>query len=139
MSLSTRSLKNLAGVSPNLCRVVARAAELSTIGFDVIEGVRTKERQKELYAQGRTKSGPVVTWTIESRHFVNSKTGYGHAVDILPKTGWNDLKGFDIVAHAMFQAAVELGVKIRYGADWDMDGNYRERGETDSPHFEEVI
>lgn len=139
MSLSTRSLKNLAGVSPNLCKVVARAAELSAVGFDVIEGVRTKERQQQLYAQGRTTAGKIVTWTMNSNHFINQKTGYGHAVDILPKTGWNDLHGFDVVAHAMFQAASELGVKVRYGADWDMDGNYRERGETDSPHFEEVI
>ena len=32
--------------------------------------------------------------------------------------------------------AKELGIKIRWGADWDMDGVARERGETDSPHFE---
>lgn len=138
-NLSTRSQNNLNGVSPNLCKVVARAAELSSVGFDVIEGVRTKERQAKLYAQGRTEAGQIVTWTLTSNHFVNAKTGYGHAVDILPKTGWNNLAGFDTVATAMFQAASELGVKIRWGADWDKDGKYREKGETDSPHFEEVI
>jgi peptidoglycan L-alanyl-D-glutamate endopeptidase CwlK len=36
----------------------------------------------------------------------------------------------------MFAAAKELGVSIRWGADWDNDGNYREKGEYDSPHFE---
>ena len=34
------------------------------------------------------------------------------------------------------QASRELGVPIRWGADWDMDGLPREKGETDSPHFE---
>ena len=111
MALTTRSVNNLKGVSVNLCRVVTRAAELSAIKFDVIEGVRTKERQKQLYAQGRTTAGSIVTWTLNSNHFINPKTGFGHAVDILPKTGWNDLKGFDTVAQAMFQAAMELGVK----------------------------
>jgi peptidoglycan L-alanyl-D-glutamate endopeptidase CwlK len=36
----------------------------------------------------------------------------------------------------MLKAAEELGVDIRWGADWDEDGNPRERGESDSPHFE---
>ena len=36
----------------------------------------------------------------------------------------------------MLQAAKELGVPVRWGADWDNDGKPRERGESDSPHFE---
>jgi peptidoglycan L-alanyl-D-glutamate endopeptidase CwlK len=36
----------------------------------------------------------------------------------------------------MFQAAQELKTTIRWGADWDRDGKPRERGESDSPHFE---
>jgi len=35
---------------------------------EVRETLRTPERQDALYAQGRTTSGPVVTWTRESRH-----------------------------------------------------------------------
>jgi peptidoglycan L-alanyl-D-glutamate endopeptidase CwlK len=38
----------------------------------------------------------------------------------------------------MFAAAKELGVPIRWGADWERDGKPRERGVTDSPHFELV-
>lgn len=36
--------------------------------FKIIEAFRTQERQNALYAQGRTKSGPVVTWTKDSDH-----------------------------------------------------------------------
>ncbi len=128
------------GVHPKLVAVVLRALELSEVDFKVIEGVRSVERQKALYAQGRTAPGKVVTWTLNSNHFVNPKTGYGHAVDILPAPyDWKDMKQFDLVADAMMLAAKELNVKIRHGADWDMDGIRREKGETDAPHFELVL
>lgn len=137
--LSARTQKNLVGVHPKMISVVERAAALSTQPFVVICGVRTPEEQKELYAQGRTKPGNKVTWTLTSNHFVDQKTGFGHAVDIAPDPiDWSQTSKFDAIAKAMFQAAAELGVKIRWGADWDKDGNPRERGETDSPHFELV-
>lgn len=135
--LGATSLQKLQGVHPKLVAVVKRAIELSEVDFRVIEGVRTPERQRQLYAQGRTAPGPKVTWTLNSNHFVNARTGYGHAVDILPAPyDWKDLKNFDKVARAMLQAASELNTPIRWGADWDRDGVPRERGESDSPHFE---
>lgn len=135
--LSARSRTRLQGVHPDLIRVVERAIQLSRQDFTVLEGVRTPERQKQLYAQGRTKPGPKVTWTLNSRHFVNPKTGYGHAVDLAPfPIDWSDLTKFDAISRAMFDAAKELGIAIRWGADWDRDGKPRDRGETDSPHFE---
>lgn len=135
--LGKRSLDNLEGVHPNLVKVVKRAIEITEQDFMVLEGVRALARQQQLYAQGRTKPGPKVTWTLNSNHFVNKKTGYGHAVDLVPyPVDWNDLAKFDAMARAMFQAANELNIPIRWGADWDRDGVWRERGETDSPHFE---
>ncbi len=53
--LSDRSKRNLVGVHPDMVAVVKRAIEISPADFMVIEGVRTPERQAELYAQGRTK------------------------------------------------------------------------------------
>lgn len=135
--LSQRSLNRLVGVNDNLVNVVKRAIEISEVDFMVVEGLRTKQRQEELYAQGRTKPGKVVTWTMKSKHID------GLAVDIAPcnKDGsinWNDLKMFDKMADAMFKAAKELNINIRHGADWNMNGIKREKGETDSPHFELV-
>ncbi len=101
--------------------------------------MRTPERQHELYAQGRTKPGKIVTWTKISNHFRNAKTGFGHAVDLAPfPIDWNDIARFDRLAGLMFRAASIEGVTIRWGADWDRDGKPRERGESDSPHFELV-
>ena len=68
---SARSLKNLAGIHPDLRRVLDRALKDSPIDFVVIEGMRTKERQKQLVAAGASK-------TMNSRHLT------GHAVDLCP-------------------------------------------------------
>lgn len=136
--LSARSLSRLEGVHPDLVRIVKRAIEITRQDFSVLEGVRTPERQAELYAQGRSKPGQIVTWTMTSNHFKQTD-GYGHAVDLVPyPLDWGNLRAFDAIAMAMFDAADELGLKIRWGADWDMDGKPREKGESDSPHFELV-
>jgi peptidoglycan L-alanyl-D-glutamate endopeptidase CwlK len=42
----------------------------------VVESYRPQERQDALYAQGRTETGPRVTWTQKSRHTE------GRAVDL---------------------------------------------------------
>ena len=134
--LGAQSRARLRGVHPDLIKVVELAITLSRVDFMVLEGVRTKARQLELYAQGRTKPGPVVTWTKTSNHFVKAD-GHGLAVDLCPyPVDWDDLTKFDAIAAAMFEAAKRLGIAIRWGADWDRDGKPRERGETDSPHFE---
>lgn len=129
--LGKTSLARLQGVDETLVNVVKRAIEISEVDFTVMEGVRTLERQRELYAQGRTAPGKIVTWTMKSRHIE------GKAVDLVPyPLDWNDLDKFNKIKDAMFQAARELDVNLRWGADWDGDGNYREKGEYDSPHFE---
>ena len=134
--LGPASRKKLEGLHPNLVAVVNQAIQLTTQDFSVTCGVRTLAEQKDLYAQGRTKPGQIVTWTLKSRH-LPAADGLGRAVDLAPyPIDWNDLSKFDAIAKAMFQASKELGIPIRWGADWDQDGNPRERGETDSPHFE---
>lgn len=135
--LGTRSKQRLQGVDGRLAKVVERAIQITPVNFTVIEGLRTKERQAELYAQGRTKPGKIVTWTMKSKHID------GLAVDIAPinsdgSIDWNDFVKFQQVSNAMFEAAKELNVNLRWGADWDQDGIPREKGESDSPHFELV-
>ena len=134
MKLSNTSLKNLQGVHPSLVAVVHRAIQIAVQDFSVLQSVRTHAEQAEKYAQGRTKPGPVVTWTLRSKH-IPGADGYSHAVDLFPGD-WNTPAKFDAVAKAMFAAADQLGYVIRWGADWDRDGKPREKGETDSPHFE---
>jgi peptidoglycan L-alanyl-D-glutamate endopeptidase CwlK len=138
--MNERSERNMVGVHPVLVAVARKANEIckAKYGFEItfIEGLRTDARQLELYAQGRTTKGPIVTWTLESKH-KRQASGFGEAIDGAHISGksvlWNDC---DKIAKCMFEAADMLSAKIRWGADWDMDGKPREKGETDSPHFE---
>lgn len=134
MNLDERSEQRLIGVNAALVNVVRRAAKAVPFALFVVEGLRSKARQAELYAQGRTKPGKQVTWTLESKHID------GRAVDLAPMVNgsidWNDPQKFDQIAQAMFAAAKELGIKIRWGKDWNQNGKPGERGESDSPHFE---
>lgn len=154
--LGQRSLARLEGVHPDLVRVVKRAAAMAKReeDFTVLEGVRSKEQCWINYGKGRTvqqcKAAGVppvyaqpgaakVTWLadpLNSKH-VRQKDGYSHAVDLAPyPIDWNDLARFDRMAKLVSAAALAEGVSVRWGADWDRDGKPRERGETDSPHFE---
>ena len=133
--LTARCEQRLAGVDPRLAAVVRDAALRTPQRFIVIEGRRTPERQRELYAQGRTTPGKIVTWTLQSKHLD------GLAVDLAPvKPGgtidWTNPKAFDAIAKAMLAAAEVLEYRVRWGANWNMNGKPRERGESDSPHFE---
>ena len=132
--MSIYRAERLNGVNPALVSVVKRASARLPFDILVIEGVRTQARQDELYAQGRTKPGKVVTWTRSSKHII------GQAVDIAPQIAgaipWGDAAKFDQIAQAMLQAAEDLKIKVRWGANWDQDGNPRENGEYDSPHWE---
>ena len=111
-----RSKQNLSGVHPDLVAVCNRALEISKVDMVVIEGVRSRERQKQLVAKGASK-------TMNSRHLT------GHAVDMVPwPIDWNDLDRFAIMADAMKQAAEELGVDVEWGGDW--------RTFYDGPHFQ---
>jgi peptidoglycan L-alanyl-D-glutamate endopeptidase CwlK len=98
--------------------------------FAVVQGVRTKEQQAELYAQGRTKPGQIVTWTMESNHLLQ-EDDTGHAIDIVPvingKMDWDTLENFTFLAALMFRAAMEERVQISWGGFWKTP---------DRPHFE---
>jgi len=125
-TFSERSLNNLKGVHPKLVAVVKRALEITPIDFTVLEGVRSQARQDELWAQGRTKPGQVVTWVQSSGTHGIQADGYGHAVDLAPyPIDWNDYNRFDGLANVMFAAAKELGVTLRWGGNWDMDADPR--------------
>lgn len=81
-----------------------------------------------------------VTWLNDpfaSPHAADPVDGLSRALDATPlPVNWTNFKAFDAMAAAVFAASAELGIPIRWGADWDRDGHPRERGESDSPHFE---
>ena len=126
------------GVDQRLVSIAQEACQALPFDVIVVEGVRTEKRQQELYAQGRTKPGKIVTWTMNSKHIG------GLAVDLAPydhetrQILWGDVLKFNDMIRSMLRVAAGHKVKIRSGADWNQNGVLRENRETDSPHFELV-
>ena len=63
------------------------------------------------------------------------------AVDVMPyPIDWNDKNRVTTFYEFVKKKADGLGIKVRWGADWDMDGKYweREGWEVDGPHYELV-
>jgi peptidoglycan L-alanyl-D-glutamate endopeptidase CwlK len=118
ITLGTRSLSRLEGVHADLVRVVKRAAALSDLDFTVLEGLRTLERQTQLFAQRATT-------TMKSRHLD------GHAVDLAPmiagEVRW-DWPLYHRLAVIVKDAAIAEGVSIEWGGDW--------RTFKDGPHWQ---
>ena len=124
--LGTRSRNNLIGVAPDLQRVVELAITITDQDFTVVEGVRSLERQKRLYASGAST-------TMNSRHLT------GHAVDLIPYPFHGDFDGDGIpniedwdqyypIADAMKTAALQLGTVVEWGGDW--------KSFKDGPHWQ---
>jgi D-alanyl-D-alanine carboxypeptidase. len=66
-----------AALQSKLARVMERVRNETGHDATVTETVRSQARQDELFAQGRTMPGPVVTWTRASKHTE------GRAVDLV--------------------------------------------------------
>lgn len=118
ITLGPRSISRLQDVHPDLVRVVHRAAAMSDLDFTVLEGLRTTNRQKQLFAQKATK-------TLNSRHLT------GHAVDLAPVLGgtvsW-DWPLYYRLAKIVKAAAAHENVPITWGGDW--------KTFKDGPHWE---
>jgi len=132
--LGQRSLSRLEGVHPDLVRVVKKAAAMSDLDFTVLEGLRTMERQRQLMANGATR-------TLNSRHLT------GHAVDLGAMMGgavrW-DWGLYLKLAEIMRAASIAEKVPIRWGGTWKLlsaiegpiTAKNLSRSFPDGPHFE---
>lgn len=141
-----KSLNNLVGVHKDLVSVVSLAIKLTTQDFSVIEGLRSLERQKTLYKNGKSK-------TMSSRHL------NGFAVDLAPfpfngdidKDGVYNISDWDQyypIADAMISASRQLGIPLRWGGNWSVSDLRDYKGSAvdlakgysgnfpDGPHFE---
>ncbi|MEO8562940.1 MAG: hypothetical protein ABI601_12735, partial [bacterium] len=89
-----------ARLQQTLARVVSRMKSEFGRDVSVVEGVRSQQRQEQLFAQGRTTSGSVVTWTHHSLHTA------GRAADVTIDGGYEDAAGFALLR----QVAEEEGL-----------------------------
>jgi len=109
--LSQRSLDKMEGVDTRLVAVAKAAISHTKTDFGVICGLRTIGEQRELYNKGASK-------TMKSKHIE------GRALDLMAYVGsrgsW-EIKLYDDIADAVKQAAIDVGVPVRWGAAWHIN------------------
>jgi|TARA_R100001591_G_scaffold87933_2_gene94011 peptidoglycan L-alanyl-D-glutamate endopeptidase CwlK len=128
---SSRSKRRLATCDQRLQDVFNEV--IKHVDCSILEGYRNKERQNKLYDEKRTK----VKYP-NGRHNVNPSK----AVDVTPyPVDWEDRERQTLFAGFVIGIARSMGIKIRWGGNWDM---YSENGRwevkdnrfDDFPHFE---
>ena len=110
--LDAKSLNRLNGVDKRLVDLTKQVAKITPIRFQITEGYRDRMRQKELYAEGKSKIDGEIKL---------GKHQLGKAVDIVCcKEGYTEpLRDIYIVVWLFIAVAKQLNIKIRVGALWD--------------------
>jgi hypothetical protein len=124
--LGKRSKKNLSEAHPLLQELFEEA--IKHYDFSVIEGHRPKEEQDKAYHKGLSKLK-----YPQSKH--NKQPSL--AVDAVPyPIDWNDKQRFYYFGGLICGLAAAMGIDIRWGGDWDSDGEFKDQSFHDLPHFE---
>lgn len=137
--LIQKNINSLKGLHPNLCKIIKTVINNISVPFIITEGVRSTERQQELYAQGRSTPGKVVTncdgVVNKSNHQVKDD-GYGYALDLYPFINGQIRihepyvpEILQIIADHIKKRGTDLNININWGGEWEMK---------DYSHFEYV-
>lgn len=137
---SRTSERRLSSCEDNLIRVFNLAIKRTDVDFGIACGYRSVKEQQQLYAQGRTEPGSIVTYVDGVSK--KSKHNYtpSQAVDVFAwvnNTASWDKEHLIYIAGVVMCCAKELGVKLRWGGNWDCDGEIiSDQRFQDLPHYE---
>ena len=94
----------------------------------VIQGHRGKADQNKAFDEGRSK----LRYPDGNHNATPSK-----AVDVAPyPIDWSDRDRFHYFSGFVLGIASQMGLKIRWGGDWDRDTQVKDNKFDDLPHFE---
>lgn len=124
-SFSARSLKARAELHPKLQAVADEA--IKSVDFILLDAQRGRAEQEKAFKAGNSKA-----------HFGQSAHNYVPAVafDLAPNPVDWDAAKFRVIAKVILAAAKTLNVPLRWGGDWDMDGDWKDERFLDWGHFE---
>ena len=116
------SRRRLKGVNTKLINVLNELIKIMDV--TIIEGLRTEKRQQELLEKGATK-------VKYSKHME------GKAVDVAPyPIDWNDRERFHYMGGMLRGIGQQLKINVRWGGDWDSDGEIKDNNFDDLVHVE---
>lgn len=123
-----KSKAQLASAHPELQRLFNAVIEF--YDCTILEGHRGEARQNQLYEDGKT----TLRWPHSKHNVLPSR-----AVDVAPyPIDWGDRERFYFLAGVVKAYANALGIKVRWGGDWDSDDDLHDQRFDDLPHWELV-
>jgi peptidoglycan LD-endopeptidase CwlK len=137
-AFSDRSRARLATCHPLIIKVFTEAI-VHGPDFTIICGERPVREQQELFAQGRTKPGSIVTNVDGITKLSKHNKSPSEAVDVAPYPSlYEDIPRFKILGAYIMGVAHAMDVPLVWGADWDSDWDLAEHEHVfvDLPHFE---
>ena len=121
-----RSTGALDTVDMRLVRVLDEA--IKHFDFAVLEGHRGEREQNAAFDAGKSQR----LWPTGSHNSMPSK-----AVDVAPwPINWKDAQAFVYLAGFIVGIGAMMGVRIRWGGDWDSDRQTSDEGFRDLGHLE---
>lgn len=128
-SFSKKSKEQLATCHPDLQRLFNEV--IKHYDCVVLEGHRGEAAQNAAFKAGNSK----VKWPNGNHNKLPSL-----AVDVVPyPIDWKNAKRFYDFAGFVRGVANQMGIKIRWGGDWDSDKDLDDNSLIDLPHFELML
>ena len=122
----SRSRGRLSSCNPKLQKVFKEVVK--EFDCSVLCGHRGEDEQNKAFKEGKSK----VKYP-NGRH--NAKPS--NAVDVAPyPIDWSDRERFTLFAGYVLGIARSMGIKLRWGGDWDGDFEVNDNNFDDLPHFE---
>ena len=122
----TKSRGRLSSCHPDLQKVFNQV--IKEIDCSILCGQRGEKEQNKAFDEGRSK-----VRFPDGRHIANPS----NAVDVAPyPIDWEDRERFHLFAGYVLGIADSMGIRLRWGGDWDRDWTVKDNKFDDLPHFE---
>jgi len=139
MNFSSRSKEKLSTCETDLQKIFNKAIELSRIDFGISAGHRSLEKQKQYYDEGKSKVDGI---RVKGKHNYSPSKAVDIYAYVAGKAVWETkhlcyLGGLIVGVAEMLLQQGEIEHKLRWGGNWDMDGEIiSDQTFQDLPHFE---
>lgn len=134
-SFGKKSMDRLKTCDDQIQKVVLKSVKI--FDMSIVFGHRGREAQNKAFLLKYSK----VQWPNSKHNKIPSQ-----AIDAIPyPSGWPDKKSkhyakqvaaFYAMAYTILAVAEMMGVKLRWGGDWDRDDDFTDQSFDDLAHFE---
>ncbi len=126
-----RSQAKLVLADDRLQAIANRVMRYQVYDFTVVWTFRNEQEQEQAYISGTSRvRGP------NSKHNKRPAVALDFAPWVNGGIPWHDTHAFAVIGGFFLAAGAELGIALRYGGVWDMDGQTTDQRLMDWGHVE---